>query len=376
MRQIFTFIAALTEVALLLLASAQVRAEASRTVFFDASGCGWIAGDVGIFRTQDAGKSWETLNDRLLQALNEGLSATASTPMAHFVQISDASFPDCKCAWVTTVGHRVLKTSDQGEHWDEVTPKHRDVSREQFVQVIAIDQGHAFLTTRQRLFRTSDGGRAWETFELGPEWLINPMTGSLMQFIDPQHGWYLENDPPPRFWATQDGGRTWDKVRHSVLKAASVRTFIVALKFISPAEGYLALDDSGPAFAPRFYWTDDGGQTWTPLRADLSKIQPHPGGMSQRLTAIPGGGILVSCGLSTTYRIGMPLPTKLLLALDNKSPEPRVLYKAPATDLIPFFVSRQRGWLVLFRGASEFEVLNTSDAGSDWRLLAMVKVSK
>jgi len=371
MRRIFTLMTILVGLFSALSGSERVRTQSARVAFFDASGCGWIAGDAGVFRSEDWGRSWETRDRGVLPTSGRVAHGKMIASGQDSAWVTDASFQDCWSAWVITGQDRLWKTNNGGIRWQEVTPKgppHSSGRAEPLIQVMAIDPDTAFVTTPKNLHKTSDGGLTWTKYSLSP-WLINPITGSLMQFVDRLHGWYLEDDPPPRFWSTRDGGEAWDKIKPDVLQDSFSEVYVRALRFVSPDLGYLVLEGPGLA-TPAIFHTSDAGKSWRPFGPGLGGIRPplrSVGGVSP----LPGGGLLMTYGVPPAMRIGGPLPYKNVLAVSNSNAT--VIYSGQSTAVIPFFISAKQGWLVVVRGQREFEVLGTKDGGTRWTSFATVR---
>jgi photosystem II stability/assembly factor-like uncharacterized protein len=352
-----------------LLGTSTMRQEAARVAFFDCAGAAWFAGDYGIFWTNDGGRSWEARNPPRVNG----------DPEAGPAWITDASGSSADRVWVVVSWRRVWLTEDRGRRWRDVTPVQYRTEQEGFYglqQVMGASTNHAFLTDSMHLFRTVDRAKTWEVLSLESPWLINPLSGSLMHFLDARFGWYLEDDPPPRYWITRDGGTTWEKMRRGPLKAGSVQTFITALLLTSQKVGYVVLREYvGATTVQRVYRTSDGGETWSEIAGNLNQITSNIW-ISKDLYNLPNEGVLAIGGIRSRFPwMGGPVPVKLLLAVKPSKTEIQVLYRTRATKLLPFFVTDTRGWLIVVR-QTDVRVLTTTDAGKSWRPLFSRKVEE
>ena len=338
--------------------------EHARTAFFDTGGHGWFAGDCGIFWTEDGGRSWQPRNP-------PSLTVDSEVPW-----ITAASGPSPDQVWAVVSWRQVWMTQDMGLHWRDVTPDQYRSERAGYQglqQVVSAGRRNAFLTDPRHLFRSADQGKTWDVLDLDPPWSINPLTGSLMHFLDARFGWYQEDDPPPSYWITRDGGQTWDKMRRGPLAAGSVWTSIDALQFVTPKIGYLILADSGQRRIQTIYRTSDAGQSWETIGQNLREIHSDVG-LSSELYPIPDDGVLAIGGIASRLtRIGGPPPYHLLIVLRPPDWKARLLYRTRATELLPVFANKKRGWLFVSR-ISNFEVVATSDGGNTWHPLYRANV--
>jgi hypothetical protein len=200
-----------------------------------------------------------------------------------------------QCMWpqVETMG--VLRTTDGGSHWQDVSPPsvpNRSWPHEEFF----LDATHAWVVEVARsadacvdhlvVFRTSDGGKNWEQgspipYKTGQpdDEIFNLCYCSLLSFGDAQHGWLLVASPPPpmppgnmntpaSLYATADGGLHWTFLANSP-GLAQLNTApgcqpsfygMGGMTFDSPATGRLFI--SCPA--QTVLVTNDAGRSWVP----------------------------------------------------------------------------------------------------------------
>jgi photosystem II stability/assembly factor-like uncharacterized protein len=115
------------------------------------------------------------------------------------------------------------------------------------------------------LYRTSDGGRSWQS-------LGKPTTHScgggptFLSFADDEHGWMepvSPNGPVGELLGTKDGGRTWKRLASG--PPAQVRSSglpcLAPIHFVSPSTGWMARCGNGRVFS-----THDGGRHWSRAR--------------------------------------------------------------------------------------------------------------
>lgn len=194
----------------------------------------------------------------------------------------------------------VLKTTDGGAHWQNLTPPgfQGDTDRAEYF----LDIDHAWVAVSPALasslggpasvtvFRTADGARSWQRA------IFSGPSGSpaQMTFVDAEHGWLVMQAMTPEgiagavAYRTLDGGSHWeaaalpDPLAVGGLNLAMLpvpdmihtRCELIpfrAVSFVDPLTGWGAgLCDGGP---PRVYLqtTRDGGLSWS-----QSTLPPFP----------------------------------------------------------------------------------------------------
>jgi photosystem II stability/assembly factor-like uncharacterized protein len=173
--------------------------------------------------------------------------------------------------WALTE-ERLAWTGDGGETWSDITPA--GTTPEKLLGVFFLDAQHGWTATVRAaqgglpdpstvtVFRTGDGGRAWEenTFA-GPPLVEDQAPPALFgnfQFVDEMHGWFFGtyrtgNLGSAKLFRTTDGGRTWTAF------PSPYACFQYAAWFSSTQDGWWGQDCG--AVAP-LYVTHDGGKSW------------------------------------------------------------------------------------------------------------------
>ena len=196
-----------------------------------------------------------------------------------FEALSSIHMLDAQTGWAITERGHVIRTTDGGVHWQNVTPQYPSTAGQQKVVAefftfaiawIAVSHTAADGTTTVLVFRTVDGGQTWQKTTI-------PQISPIFQitFVDAQHGWVLSkrvdlaSAEAVNILRTTDGGKTWAVVSSAL--AASTDT---------PPPGQLPFggDKAGLGFVDTttgwttgnfplygyvfFYVTHDGGATW------------------------------------------------------------------------------------------------------------------
>ena len=204
--------------------------------------------------------------------------------------ISNLHMIDQASGWAVGEKGLVLRTTDGGVHWQDVSPQNIPQTTLWAGRDWLPDALNAWITFTLNkdgtgyyrpadvsyIYHTSDGGRHWQRTILHTN---GYMVGSLT-FSDPLHGWLLtfhesaihvvtgpEPVDPPDLYRTTDGGKTWLKVLNAHEQAAKLFTNVYAggISFVHARTGFLAGDVSAMTSMPVLYITQDGGAHWQPF---------------------------------------------------------------------------------------------------------------
>lgn len=191
--------------------------------------------------------------------------------------------------WMIGANQQLLRTTDGGRHWVNVTPPEGVNVISQIVTVtgpkvasVAVGtlRGQKAFTT---IYHTVDGGSKWSKTVLQPA-KVNEKTGLLpssMMFADGQHGWLNVQIPnygmggsvPGPLYRTNNGGATWSLVSQAVGKNIVSFRWVYFLNakdgFTEGAQQAVGADAGDTGISPeKLYVSHDGGSHWT-----LAKIR-------------------------------------------------------------------------------------------------------
>ncbi|WP_405666894.1 oxidoreductase [Streptomyces sp. NBC_01166] len=184
-------------------------------------------------------------------------------------------------AWVAGSGGTVLRTTDGGRHWRDVSPdgaaglEFRDIEaldRRRAV-ALAIGEGEA-----SRVFRTEDGGATWtESFRNTDARAFY----DCLTFFDSRHGLAMSDpvDGKFRILSTSDGGRSWRVLPDAGMPAAQPGEAGFAASgqcLVSSGRKDVWLATGGAA-AARVLHSADRGLTWTQAGALIPAGDPARG---------------------------------------------------------------------------------------------------
>lgn len=169
-------------------------------------------------------------------------------------------------AWLAGTHGTVLRTSDGGQHWRNVSPA--GASALEFRDIEAWDSQHAVALTigtgaDSAIFRTSDGGASWQRAFSNDD--PNAFYDCLA-FFNRRDGLAVSDpvDGKFRLIGTHDGGRTWSVVDPAGMPPAQSGEFgFAASGTCLVTSGHDAWIASGGGSSARVFHSRDLGRTWT-----------------------------------------------------------------------------------------------------------------
>ncbi|MEW1954344.1 oxidoreductase [Terrabacter sp. NPDC080008] len=172
-------------------------------------------------------------------------------------------------AWVSGTNGTVLRTTDGGRSWADVSPQGLGTDALQFRDIEAFDARHAVVLSigeggDSRILVTDDGGSSWtESFRNDDPAAFY----DCMAFSSPRHGLAMSDPVDGRFRlvSTSDGGRSWSLVDPAGMPAAQAGEFAFAASgtCLSAGVGGRTYLVSGGVDPARVFTSTDHGRTWT-----------------------------------------------------------------------------------------------------------------
>jgi len=226
----------------------------------------------GVWRTENAGQTWENLSDKHFKVGTIGAVAVSRSDN-NVIYVGTGESP---IRGVTTShGDGVWRSTDAGANWTHVgLPKAGQIARIQVhptnpdIAYVGV-QGQIWGPSEERgVFRTTDGGRTWQhVLKAGHE------TGASDLRMDPtnprilyagmwHHGrkpWFvMSGGTEGGIFKTIDGGDTWTKLEGGLPKM--IGKIGVDVSASNPRRVY-AIIEAEPEKGG-LWRSDDGGETW------------------------------------------------------------------------------------------------------------------
>lgn len=227
----------------------------------------WVSGEDGsVLRTTDRGSSWQDV------------SPAAAAGLA----LRDIEAFDARHAVTLSIGpggdSRVYRTADGGRTWQETF---RNAEPDAFYDCMAFTADGTGLALSDpvdghfRLARSDDFGRSWRVLptrgmpEAGANEFGFAASGTCLVAGPGHRFWFATGGTTPRVFSTTDAGRDWSA------KVVPIRggdtAGVYSLDFRGPRQGVVVGGDytdetNGERAAA---WTGDGGHAWHPSRRQV-----------------------------------------------------------------------------------------------------------
>ena len=199
-----------------------------------------------LWRTTDAGQSWQKVSD--FDQANPDLQLTS---------LSKLHFGDEQHGWLVDV-FGVWRTEDGGAHWQRVFTTADSKEADALMQVSFTGSEHAVVAAKLGVYLTVDGGKNWKLTNRNNEFFA-------VYALDERTSWAWGN------WLerTDDGGNTWRR-----LYELNGRIEIFSTHFMNKNEGWAAGLEVPESFGSRvrnpdapkssgiLLHTKDGGKNW------------------------------------------------------------------------------------------------------------------
>ncbi len=275
----------------------------------------------GVFKTTDAGVTWQPLFQHKPVASIGAIGVAASNPQIIYVGTGESTIRSD-----ATYGNGIYRSADGGKTWHHVgLDDSRHIGRllvdpKNSNRVLVAALGHIWGSNEERgVFLTTDGGVHWKK-----TLYINAHTGAVDLARDPANPatvyattWNAERTPwfqyPPQegpgsaIWHSSDGGETWHRLAMRGLPAEMGRIGIAVADAHSGPRLYAIVSAGQSAGGANsagkdsgVYRSDDGGASWKRVN-DESRISGR-GWYFGRIYADPQNPEVVYVPNTSLYR--------------------------------------------------------------------------
>ncbi|CAN5471809.1 hypothetical protein BH10ACT8_BH10ACT8_26370 [soil metagenome] len=209
------------------------------TIVFDPDNADrmWIAiSAAGVFRTENAGESWQPVNQGLL---SDGIPSPAAE-VGHCVH-NLAAHPSRPETMFMQKHWDVMRSDDGGDHWNEISGDlptdfgfpiavHAHEPETVYVVPITSDSLHYPPDGRLRVYRSRTGGNEWEPLTKGlpqENCYVNVLRDAMATDKLPECGVYF-GTTGGQVYASADSGDSWDCIVRDLPAVLSVEVQTLA----------------------------------------------------------------------------------------------------------------------------------------------------
>lgn len=221
---------------------------------------------------------------------------------------------------VAGIGDHVLRTSDGGNTWRDITPPEPAPTGDEPGKIAIgffLDANTAWVTyyyldlfkvpVAPTVWGTRDGGQTWEPSQPLVGDFVELYAPSDLQFVDSQNGWLLVHvgagmmHDYVMIFKTTDGGVRWDRVIDPYTDADLQGCDKTGMVFVDAQTGWVTRDCHGVVDGAFVDWTHDGGLTWQSQQLLPPAVDPdlfnHAfcGVYSPALFSPQSGALVVEC---------------------------------------------------------------------------------
>ncbi|MBL7854889.1 MAG: glycosyl hydrolase [Cyclobacteriaceae bacterium] len=237
----------------------------------------------GVWRTKDAGQTWENITDSYFGGTIGAVAVAESDPNVIYVGEGEQTLRNN-----VSSGWGVWKSTDAGASWKHIGlsdsrhiaririhPKNPDV-----VYVAAM--GNLWKPNEMRgIYKSVDGGATWKRVlyindtAMAGDLVMDPNNPRILYAATwnmKRNGYRMDSGgPDSKLWKSTDGGETWENLSDKPGMPKGTNGIIgVTVSPVNSNRVWAIIENTE---APGVYRSDDAGKTWTRLNQDRALLQ-------------------------------------------------------------------------------------------------------
>jgi photosystem II stability/assembly factor-like uncharacterized protein len=268
---------------------------------------------------------------------------------------------------------RLVMTTNFGRTFTNIGPRTAKLTEPD--SVFFLDRNHGWFATfsvlnlAEKVYRTSDGGRTWQSFS-APMHNIAAGAGDVLQFVTPTKGFLMDTEPTApaaTLYRTSDGGASWHRVATMQPERRGGRGVLPTLGRFEFEPGGTTGWLSNNLIGSRLYRTTDGGRSWRPVRL------PAPVGAIRGLPALFGRTLVepvtIGAGAATaSLRVYVSKDGGATWSLASALPD--AARPSCGNAPLPTSIATPSAWWAAAFRNHQAVAYRTMDAGAHWSALA------
>ncbi len=226
----------------------------------------------GIYKSTDAGKSWERLTEGLPTGADVGrfgIAVSASNPNRVYAVLDNQGR---RADGKGRIGGQVYRSDDKGTSWSKVNEGSLPAAIGYDFCLIRVspDNADEVYVLGNYLLTSNDGGRTYQRNQ-GKVTNIRPHDSKVIHldqhdmWIDPLNPDRLINGTDGGVYMSQDRGRTWLRVNNFPI----TEVYAVTVDMAEPYNVYIGTQDNAALYGPSdFTLTDQDSEPWRHVYLD------------------------------------------------------------------------------------------------------------
>jgi photosystem II stability/assembly factor-like uncharacterized protein len=237
----------------------------------------------GVWRTKDAGQTWESITDHYFGGTIGAVAVAESDPNVIYVGEGEQTLRNN-----VSSGWGIWKSTDAGASWKHIGlsdsrhisririhPKNPDV-----VYVAAM--GNLWKPNEMRgVYKSVDGGATWKRVlyindtAMAGDLVMDPNNPRILYAATwnmKRNGYRMDSGgPDSKLWKSTDAGETWENLSDKPGMPKGTNGIIgVTVSPVNSSRVWAIIENTE---APGVYRSDDAGKTWTRLNQDRALLQ-------------------------------------------------------------------------------------------------------